>query len=87
LEDETHDYYKQLNDVSSRQLNDKQLCAEMQKLLLEVKKARHLSNNQNLELQSIYNDCELLIYSDISLADKRQELLKRTETLLKQIQG
>jgi hypothetical protein len=87
LEDETHDYYKQLNDVSSRQLNDKQLCAEMQKLLLEVKKARHLSNNQNLELQSIYNDCELLIYSDISLADKRQEVLKRTETLLKQIQG
>lgn len=85
LEDESPDYCKRLNDISSCQLNDKQLCAEIQKLLLEAKKKRSLSNEQTHELQSIYNDCELLIYSDINQADKSDELLRRTGALLKQI--
>lgn len=81
------DYYKQYNDILLRQLNDKQCCAEMQKLLLEIQKNSMLSNAQKKELQSIYSDCELLIYSDISLTAKKDELLKRTETLLKQLQA
>lgn len=83
----TPDYCKRLNDISSRQLNDKQSCAEIQKMLLEIQKNYNLSNEQKKELQSIYNDCELLIYSDISLTGKKDELLKRTGTLLKQIQA
>lgn len=81
------DYYKQYNDILSRQLTDKQSCVVMQKLLLEIRKNSMLSNEQKKELQSIYSDCELLIYSDISLAAKKDELLKRTETLLKQLQA
>jgi hypothetical protein len=87
LKDETPDYYKQFEDISSGKLNDKQLCIEIQKLLLEAKKNQDLSNDQNHDLQSIYNDCEFLIYSDVSLEGKRDELLKRTAILLKQIRA
>jgi hypothetical protein len=79
------DYYKKLLQISSQKLNDKQFCSEIQKLLLEVKNNHDLSNEQKRELQSIYSDCELFIYSDITVTGKRDDLLKRAEALLKQL--
>jgi hypothetical protein len=85
VETDKPDYYKGLRDISSSEFNDKQFCSQIQRLLLEVKSNCNLSAEQKQELQSIYRDCELLVYSDITLPGKREELLKRTETVLKQI--
>jgi len=77
------DYFQKLNEMACQQLNAKQFCSEIHKLLSEVKKEYNLSIEQDQELQAIRNDCQLLIYSDVDSDGKREELQKRTETFIK----
>jgi hypothetical protein len=42
---------------------------------------------QKQELQSLQNDCQLFAYSDINTKDRIDELQKRTEQFLKQVQA
>ena len=79
-------YSQKFKDIISQQLSDKQFCSEIQKLLIDVSKEYNLSDEQKQELKSIQNNCLLMIYSDISLESKRDELEKRTEAFLKQVQ-
>lgn len=78
------DFIKKLEEIKLQQLPDKQFCLEIQKLLLQVNKEFALSELQKQQLQSINRDCQLLTYSDINAAGKREELLNATEDFLKQ---
>jgi hypothetical protein len=80
-------YIQKLDRIASLQLTDKQFCSEIQKLLTEVNKEYKLSREQEQELQSLRNDCQLLIYSDINSENKKEELQKRTEVFLRQVQS
>lgn len=80
-------YTQKLDRITFRQLTDKQFCSEIQKLLTEVNKEYNLSREQEQELRSLRNDCQLLIYSDINSERKKEELQKRTEAFLKQLQS
>jgi hypothetical protein len=78
-------YVQKLEDIIVQQSNDKEFCSEIQKLLNEIVKERSLSISQRQELRSIQEDCQLLIYSNLESKDKKEELQKRTEALLKQL--
>jgi hypothetical protein len=79
------DYVQQLNEIISQELSGKQFCFEIQKLLKAAIKEYDLSKEQTGELEVIEKDCQLLIYSDIGLEGKQEELQKRVENLLRQI--
>jgi len=74
-----------LNYITSLQLTDKEFCYQLQKILNEVREEYNLSEQQSAELQSIKSDCELLVYSDINSAGKKEELQQRTEKLIGQM--
>jgi hypothetical protein len=80
-------YVQRLDRIISQQLTSKQFCFEIERLLFEVNKEYNLSQEQKLELQSIQNDCQLLIYSDINSESKKEELQKRAEIFFKQVQS
>jgi hypothetical protein len=44
-----------------------------------------LNPEQKQELQAIQKDCQLLIYSDMESEGKQEELQKRVENLLRQL--
>lgn len=77
-------YMQRFHAIVSSSLSDKEICSEIVKLLAEVKKEHSLSQGQEQELQSIQNDCRLLIYSDVAVENK-EELQKRMERLLLQL--
>lgn len=77
-------YMQRFHAIFSSSLSEKEIYSEMVKLLADVKKEHNLSQKQEQELQSIQNDCRLLIYSDVTVENK-EELQKRTERLLRQL--
>lgn len=80
-------YLQRFDDIASRNLAGKQFCLEIQKLLFQLTKEYHLSLEQKQAVQALQNDCQLFAYSDINTKDKIDELQKRTEQFLKQVQG
>ena len=80
------DYRQKLSEIALQQLTNKQFCSEVQKLLGEVSRQDNLSRQQRQELEFIQQDCQLLIYSDINAEGKKNELQKRTENFLKQLE-
>jgi hypothetical protein len=87
LSKQKNDYQERFDDIVSRNLTEKQFCLEIQKLVFQLAKEHHLSLEQKQELQSIQNDCQLFTYSDVNTKGKIDELQKRTEQFLKQVQG
>lgn len=80
-------FVKILNSLHGQALPDKQFYLEVQKLLLQARKEYVLTEMQKQQLQSIYNNCQLLAYSDINTADKKDELSKTTGEFLKQLEA
>jgi hypothetical protein len=81
------DYIQTLRDIASSGSDEKQVCMDVQKLLNEVSKKNDLSAEQKKELQSISNYCQLMIYSDISVKEMKEELLRRTENFICRIKN
>ena len=79
------DYPKKLQEIISGELTDKQFCVEIQKLLSEVERNCSLSSTQNTEARSIKADCQLLIYSDVIIAGKKEELERRAARFLQEL--
>jgi hypothetical protein len=84
---EKTNYVQRLIDISSRQLTDKQFCFETQKLLSGISRQYHLSHKQKQELQTIHNDCQLVIYSDVGSEGKKEELQKKVGDFLKELES
>jgi hypothetical protein len=76
---------QKLDEIVSLQLSAKSFCFEIQKLSKSVTKDYILNPEQKQELQSIQKDCQLLIYSDMESEGKQEELQKRVENLLRQL--
>lgn len=79
------DYLHRLNEITSQQLPGKLFCFEIQKLLKAASKEYNLTGDQRQQFEEIQNDCQLLIYSDIDSENKREELQKKVEDLLYQL--
>lgn len=79
------DPVQKLNDIVSAGLKRKEFCYEIQKLLNEISRTFRLSTEQEKEVKSLSSDCQLLIYSDITGDEKRQELQKRVVVLIGQL--
>jgi hypothetical protein len=80
-------YLQELNEITSRKLSAKSFCFEIQKLSKTVIKEYNLNPGQKEELEAIQKECELLIYSDIRPEEKRDELQRRVERLLRQLES
>jgi hypothetical protein len=78
-------YMQKLDEIVSLQLSAKSFCFEIQKLSKSVTKDYILNPEQKQELQAIQKDCQLLIYSDMESEGKQEELQKRVENLLRQL--
>jgi hypothetical protein len=87
LTKQRNNYLQRFDDIASGSLTGKQFCLEIQKLLFQLAKEHHLSLEQKQELQSLQNDCQFFAYSDINTKDRIDELQKRTEQFLKQVQA
>jgi hypothetical protein len=80
-------YVQKMNSLDTDKLSDRQACLQIQQLLARFIKEEQpmLSREQSEEVNSIKSDCQLLIYSSISLAGKKEELKKRAVRLLRQL--
>lgn len=78
-------FTEKLSQLDLETISDKQACIEMQKLINQIILERNLNSSQAKELQSIKNDCQLIIYSDISSEEKRFEIKNRLLQALQNI--
>lgn len=83
--EEGPDYAKKLQEAVTSKFTDKQFCLEVQKLLNEVEKNCSLSPVQKAEIHSIKADCQLLIYSDVTIEGRKKELEKRAAKLFQEL--
>ncbi|HWJ27674.1 MAG TPA: BatD family protein, partial [Flavisolibacter sp.] len=81
-------YLQKLRQLTSSGLTGREICTEIQNLLIEVNREHHLTPGQKQLWQTIRNDCQLLVYSDIQMEDKKLvELQKKVQDLLQQIES
>lgn len=81
------DFNQRLNDINLQHLPVKEFSYQIQKLLIDVKREHSLSYQQEQRLQNIYDDCQLLAYSNIDAEYKREELVKAVREFLKELFG
>jgi hypothetical protein len=86
LPGQTTNYLEQLVMMDLNKLSDKEACAELQKISKKISKEYDLPEAQKRELQSIQNDCSLLVYSEIESGNKKEELKLRLIRLVQSIQ-
>jgi hypothetical protein len=81
-------YLEKFHQLTASALTGREICLAIQKLLTEINKEQQFAPGQKEVVQSIQNDCQLLIYSHMDLESKEiEELQKRTEQLLRQLQS
>lgn len=85
VEEPKPDWLSKFHAINS-QLNEKQACIDIQKLLTEVLKTSALNKMQEEELRSIMDECRLFAYTDLNMSSKLEELKKRALTVLRQLQ-
>ena len=78
-------YHHRLEQISVSALPGKQTCIAIQKLLAEIERDQTLSPEQKQELQSIQNDCHLIIYTQLNAEGAADEVKRRTMELIKQL--
>jgi len=78
-------YLQRHSAISSKEFTTRQYCLEINRLLIDLNREYELSYEQRKELVDIQNDCQLVIYSDVDVAAKKEDLLARIEVFLKDV--
>jgi hypothetical protein len=78
-------YLQRLSAISSEEFTGKQYCLEINRLLSDLSREYQLSYEQRKELVAIQNECQLVIYSDVDVTAKKEQLQARTEVFLKDV--
>ncbi len=78
-------YVQQVASLNLNELTVRETCVEIQSILSSFSKthASLLSAEQNKELQSVLQQCQLVIYSHIDNGSKKEEILATTMHVLK----
>jgi hypothetical protein len=82
---ERPDYLQKLATIINQSQNDNQFCSALEKLFHEVHKEYALSDGQKQEIKAIRNDCQLLAYSNVQADDKKEELQRRAQSILREL--
>lgn len=78
-------FIQRISEVSN-ELTEKQTCIKLQKIIVDVLEEKDLTAQQKQELELIKKDCELIIYSDINVHGKIENLESRTLKILKEME-
>ena len=78
-------YLQRHSAISSQEFTAKQYCLEINRLLSDLSREYELSYDQRNELVAIQNECLLVIYSDVDVAAKKEQLETKTEVFLKDV--
>ena len=78
-------YLQKHSAISSQELTGKQYCLEINRLLSDLNSEYELSYEQRKEFVAIQNECQLVIYSDVDVAAKKEQLQARTEVFLNDV--
>lgn len=78
-------YIQQIASLDLNELTVRETCVEIQRILSSFSKthASLLSTEQKKELQSILQECQLVIYSHMDIGSKKEALLTRAINVLK----
>jgi len=78
-------YLERHSAISAQEFTSKQYCLEINRLLSDLNREYELSFEQRKELVAIQNECQLVIYSDVDVTAKKEQLQARTEVFLKDV--
>ena len=76
-------YVQQVASLNLNELTVRETCVEIQRILSSLTHSSFLSTEQKKELESVLQECQLVIYSHIDNGSKKEELLARTMNVLK----
>jgi hypothetical protein len=69
-------------------LDDREACVQVNKLLAELQRAYpSMTATQKNQLEAIRSDCQLLAYSNVEVAGKKEELKAKTLKLATDIEA
>jgi len=82
---EKTNYLQRHASIVAKELTGKEYCVEIKKLLADLNKEYDLPYSLEKEFVAIQNECQLLIFSDIDVDTKKNQLQGRIEVFLKEL--